>query len=225
MKYDRTPHLCFSPSKTLDPDDKVLKNHDCFKGKKLIFTEKMDGENTCCSRDAIHARSCDGYGKSWQHYMKSLYACFSYLIPEGLTIYGECVYAKHSICYEKLTTYFYVFAALERGSWLSWSEVVLWARRLGLDTVPVITAGNLKEIPIPTKSAFGSVCEGYVVRNFDSFPKGEFGQNVAKSVRPHHVQTDEHWTKNWIPNPSPSEDPIERVGRLQQAFQSRQEGS
>ena len=42
--------------------------------------------------------------------------------------------------------------------------------------------------------------EGFVVRNVDSFAYEDFSKNVAKYVRKNHVQTDEHWTKNWQPN-------------------------
>ena len=224
-KYPRTPHLIFSPSKAADPDDRVITDHSCFDGKKLVYLEKIDGECTCCSKDGIHARSCDGYGKSWQHYMQKMYACFSYLIPDDLIIYGECVYAEHSIRYERLTTYFYVFGVLQGDRWLGWSDVVLWSRKLWLDTAPVITAGDLREISIPEKSAFGDTCEGYVVRNFNSFLQDEFDKNVAKAVRKGHVQTNEHWTNNWVPNPPPKEEPTERIGRLQEAFQLRQEDS
>lgn len=39
--------------------------------------------------------------------------------------------------------------------------------------------------------------EGIVMRITDSFPIIEFPRCVCKYVRANHVQTDEHWTKNW----------------------------
>lgn len=47
---------------------------------------------------------------------------------------------------------------------------------------------------------FGEICEGYVTRNLDSFHINDFDKNVAKCVRKNHVQTDEHWTKDWQSN-------------------------
>jgi len=69
---------------------------------------------------------------------------------------------------------------------------------------------HFDEPTIPETSAFGSICEGYVVRNKESFPENEFNQNVAKCVRLGHVQTDEHWTKNWV-KAEFLEDPIARM--------------
>jgi hypothetical protein len=44
---------------------------------------------------------------------------------------------------------------------------------------------------------YGDTREGVVIRNAGEFPVDEFSNNVCKWVRPNHVQTDEHWTKNW----------------------------
>lgn len=55
----------------------------------------------------------------------------------------------------------------------------------------------------------GKACsEGFVVRNSDAFTTNEGAIQVAanefnnlfKLVRPSHVKTDEHWTKNWKPS-------------------------
>ena len=54
-KYPRTPHLPFSPGGT--KDDRRLRDINCFVGKEVVVTEKMDGENTSIYRDYYHARS------------------------------------------------------------------------------------------------------------------------------------------------------------------------
>ena len=41
--------------------------------------------------------------------------------------------------------------------------------------------------------------EGFVMRDAAGFPMDDFGASVAKYVRPHHVQSDRHWTRNWRP--------------------------
>lgn len=46
-------------------------------------------------------------------------------------------------------------------------------------------------------STYGDTIEGIVIRNADSFPLEDFSKNVVKYVRKNHVQTDEHWKKNW----------------------------
>lgn len=49
------------------------------------------------------------------------------------------MFAVHSIEYDALDSFFYVFAALEDGShWLSWDRVTSVAMELGLATVPVV---------------------------------------------------------------------------------------
>ena len=45
----------------------------------------------------------------------------------------------------------------------------------------------------------GGEREGVVLRLERGFPAAEFQDNVCKSVRVGHVQTDEHWTRNWRP--------------------------
>ena len=46
-------------------------------------------------------------------------------------------------------------------------------------------------------SALGGEREGVVLRLARGFPLEDFADNVCKSVRYGHVQTDEHWTRNW----------------------------
>jgi hypothetical protein len=214
MKYGHTPILPWSPNCNHDDDDVFLTNTDIFKGKRVIYTEKLDGENTSCFRNKIHARSEDGYGRAWQSYMQKYYAAFSSDIPEGMQICGECVYATHSITYQTLPTCYFVFAIFVDGMSLSWNDVVMWSDLLGLDTVPVVPdmPPFLHEVPIPSKSAFGDTCEGYVVRNIEAYPVFEMEQNMGKAVRSHHVKTDVHWTKTWK-KAQFTEDPIERLFR------------
>ena len=45
----------------------------------------------------------------------------------------------------------------------------------------------------------GGEREGVVLRLACGFPALEFPNNACKSVRPGHVQTEEHWTRNWRP--------------------------
>lgn len=197
MKYPRTPHLPWSQGGTAD--DIRLADLSKFTAKRYIYTEKLDGECTVISRDAIHARSEDGdYNAPWQTYVKGLWAGIKYHIPEGMYICGENMYAVHSIEYSELNSYFYVFSIIRNGVVLSWPETVAWCVNLGLTPAPYITMTNgVKELSIPSKSKYGPTCEGYVVRNYDSFSLENFSTNVAKCVRFNHVQTDEHWTKNW----------------------------
>jgi hypothetical protein len=112
------------------------------------------------------------------------------------------MYAKHSIFYDVLTTYFYVFAIFQGEICLSCDDTVEWCRLIGLETVPVLYKGSWDEQAIKAcwrgKSVFGEEQEGYVVRNAGSFRFDEFRSNVAKFVRPDHVTTNRHWMQESV---------------------------
>jgi len=198
MKYPRTPHFHWSKGGTAD--DIRLVDLKAFSDLDLVVTEKLDGEQTTLTNKAIHARSEDGYGLPWQTYMKKMWANIKNDIPNNLEICGECVYAVHSIEYKKLDSIFYVFGVFENGFALSWKEVEEYAELLGLSTVPELNFGRIQdfiEMPIPNESVFGGECEGYVIRNINSFLISDFKDNIAKCVRKNHVSTDKHWRETW----------------------------
>jgi len=133
-----------------------------------------------------------------------------------LEIFGENLYAVHSIEYRKLEYHFYVFGIREQGHWLSWEETQFYANMLDLPMVPVIkmestpkeqqpfetemltlaTGSGVFE-PFDTYDKKATTMEGIVSRNADEYPVVAFAQNVFKYVRKGHVKTDEHWTRNW----------------------------
>ncbi|MBW5466963.1 2'-5' RNA ligase [Brevibacillus formosus] len=203
-KYPRTFHLPWSRSRT--DDDKILRTVGHFEGKEVVVTEKLDGENTTLYRNHIHARSLDSKDHASRHWVKMLHGTISFHIPEGWRICGENVYALHSIYYEHLTSYFYVFSIWnENNECLSWDETVEWAALLGLETAPVLYRGIWSEETVKScytkKSVFGGEQEGYVVRLTERFSYEDFKQSVAKFVRKNHVQTDQHWlSKPVVPN-------------------------
>ena len=61
MKYPRTYHLPYSPGATKDDKKRSVKNginwFSYYKGKEIVITEKLDGENTCFTRQDVYARS------------------------------------------------------------------------------------------------------------------------------------------------------------------------
>ncbi len=203
MKYFRTPHLPWSVGGTADDVRLIDVSH--FDGKNLVYTEKLDGECTVMSRDSIHARSEDSrYNAPWQTIIKNdVWVPIKHDIPEGMFICGENVYAKHSIEYDNLTSYFYVFGIVYFDTVLSWKETQEWISLFSLHTVPILKVSldkKVENIGIPKYSWVGTQCEGYVVRNIEAFNTLDFNKNVAKCVRENHVQTDEHWTNTWTPN-------------------------
>ena len=200
-KYPRTFHLPWSEGAT--SDDKILTSTDHFKGKRVVVTEKMDGENCTLGQNYTHARSTDSSSHSSRDWVKSFASQFQQDIPDGWRLCGENLYAKHSIFYEELPSYFLLFSIWDhRNVCLSWDETVEYASMLGVSTVPVLYDGIWDEDKISRlfdgRSKHGGKGEGYVVRSASEFSYSEFSKNIAKFVRANHVQTDAHWMQQKI---------------------------
>ena len=205
-KYPRTFHLPWSEGRT--DDDKVLSDDSQFIGKDVVVTEKMDGENTTIYSDGyFHARSIDGTSNPWQSWLYAHICSKCYALPEGWRICGENLYAKHSIsydgCWPSLESLFQVFGIYDAdGVCISWNETKEICWKLKLCHVPEIYIGPYNRDLIQLhfnnyKARKQREVEGYVVRVSGFFPAADFKNNVAKFVRAHHVQTNEHWTKHW----------------------------
>lgn len=198
QKYPKTPHLPMSPGYR-PADDIQLSDMLTFANQEVVITEKLDGENTTMYHDFIHARSLDSGNHPTRSWVKALHGRMAHLIPPDLRICGENVFATHSIHYDQLPTYFFVFAIFSQaGECWAWDDVVRLATELGLTTVPVLYRGPfnpdiINSLSAPRQSLFGEQAEGYVIRNANAFPSSQFPHNVAKYVRPHHITTDTHW--------------------------------
>ena len=69
----------------------------------------------------------------------------------------------------------------------------------GDDRGQLVSLEEFKNIPFRIKRVYYmyDTKEGVVVRRVHEFGADDFSKNVVKYVRENHVQTDEHWTKNW----------------------------
>lgn len=210
-KYPRTYHLPWSPGTT--SDDKKLSG-DWFKNyenREIVITEKLDGENTAITNFDCYARSHSSPTRSpwsrnlWDDKNGILWEIRS-KIGENETVYGENLYGEHSIHYDKLTAFWHIFAVNDGKDWYSWDDVCTVASILNQPHVPELWRGyvgseeqlhGLINDFVNKESFYGKEIEGVVVRITDEFPMKDFSKYVCKWVRPNHVQTDEHWTKNW----------------------------
>lgn len=220
-KYGRTYHFGFSPGTT--SDDRINREwyENMQKIDKVIDLEKMDGENTCMKGIGKFARSHAAPTKNpWSEFLNIRFAQIQRDLAENdIEIFGENLYAIHSIIYPNLDDHFKVFAVRHLDMWLGWEEVKWYAAMFDFDTVPEIRVYNpkdftkiqleesIKEI-VKKPSIFGSLqvgteplvectMEGIVTRNYNEFPVDNFKENVFKYVRKGHVSTDEHWIRNW----------------------------
>ncbi len=194
VKYPRTYHLPWSPG--LTKDDRKMEDTSVFEGREVVVTLKMDGENTTMYSDYMHARSLDYKPHISRRRVKALHSSIAHNIPEGWRVCGENLYAKHSIKYEDLKSYFLVFSIWnEFNECLSWDETKDWARLLDLHTVDSFWDGLWypKEINSIFREQYSQQHEGYVVRLAGSFHYSEFRTSVAKYVRANHVTSDNHW--------------------------------
>ena len=122
-KYPRTPHLPWSPGAS--SDDVWIDTFALFEGSEVVITEKMDGENTTLYADHIHARSLDSRHHPSRSWVKGLHQSIAHLIPAGWRICGENLYARHSVGYEALPSYFMVFSIWdEHNHCLGWEQTV-----------------------------------------------------------------------------------------------------
>lgn len=198
IKYPRTHHLPFSPGTS--SDDKVIATLAAFEGEEVVITEKMDGENTSMYRDMIHARSLDSKYHISREWVKSFHASIAYNIPDGCRICGESLYARHSVAYQDLESYFLGFGVWRGDKCLDWDTTQSIFTNLGIKKVREFGRGvfNLKTLLNLAVSMDINKTEGFVVRVTREFNMDEFSSVVAKWVRPGHVTSDDHWMNSTI---------------------------
>jgi hypothetical protein len=206
-KYPKTPHFPFSPG--ISRDDRVNWNYwSNLAGKLIVLTEKLDGANTCLDKTGVYGRTHSAPTKRPEtNYLKAKLATIANDLG-NLEIFGENLFGIHSIEYSALDSYFYVFAARRQDTWLSWDEVVHYARAFGFPTVPVIRQGisplglgqrgfDALVMGQATKpSLLGGEREGLVARVQNEFTKDEFSGSVIKWVRSDHNKLDDDSPRN-----------------------------
>ncbi|SOB86183.1 RNA ligase family protein [Streptomyces sp. 1331.2] len=194
VHYPRTPHLPWSPGAAAD--DVRTGDLTALAGTEVVVTEKLDGENTTLYRDGLHARSLDSAHHPSRAWVKGLQGRIGGRIPDGWRICGENLFARHSIPYTDLESWFYGFSVwTDRDHCLDWDDTVRFLRRLGVPAPRVLWRGRYDERALRALRSDLDLDrqEGYVVRTVRGFPRAEFGERVAKWVRPQHVRTDTHW--------------------------------
>lgn len=124
-KYPRTPHLTGSRLQPGDEDLQVV-SFDQLEGRRLVVEEKLDGANSAVSfgedgRLLLQSRGhfLDG-GPRERHFglLKAWAGSVRRELWEALggryVMYGEWLYAKHTIFYDALPHYFFEFDVLDK---------------------------------------------------------------------------------------------------------------
>lgn len=205
-KYNRTYHLPWSPGAT--NDDRIATDTEGLVGTEIVITEKLDGENTGMTDKGVYARSHAAFTTSpWSREVRLIHKMkVEDQLGDGVFLFGENMEGIHSIEYTNLDSYFYIFGVRDNNIWIPWNQVEEYSYLLDIPTVPVLFRGvvnSVKELKdlvedlVSKPSKLGGPIEGVVVRNAGMFHNDDFADNVMKWVRKGHVQTDEHWTRNW----------------------------
>lgn len=210
-KYPSTPHWPWS--QTVHRDDSYHLAPEYFVGKNVVITEKLDGGNTLLHNGEVYARSTSAPSHAGWMAMVRKHHAYKTLIDCGSPrfYYGEDIYGIHSIEYAPINeaNTYHLFAVREEDYFVSWDTVEALAETMDIYTVPMAYRGQFNTVDEITEFFSewiengsiigGGDCEGFVIRITDGFDATDFSMNVAKYVRANHVQTDQHWRKNWKP--------------------------
>ena len=155
VKYPRTQHLVGSRLGEGDEDLSQVPFSEIL-GKNIVIEEKIDGANSAVSFDGdgnllLQSRGhyLDGGYRERHYNLLKQWAnenCdrFFDVLGSRYIMYGEWMYAKHTVFYDALPDYFMEFDIYdrERGVFLSTSERRILTERIGIiSSVPVLGQG------------------------------------------------------------------------------------
>jgi hypothetical protein len=158
-KYPRTRHIAGS---RLQPGDEDLAATPFaeISGRFLVVEEKLDGANAALSFDAegklwLQSRGhfLTGGGRErhfapFKKWASEHAAAFHQRLGARYLMYGEWLYAKHTIFYDALPGYFMEFDILDRetGSFLTTESRRALLTGLPLPSVPVLREGPVRRL-------------------------------------------------------------------------------
>ncbi|WP_353331650.1 RNA ligase family protein [Phaeobacter sp. NW0010-22] len=76
---------------------------------EVVITEKVGGENTTIFSEGCHPRSPDARYHPSRDWVKAFAAGISPMLAANERIVGEYLFARHSIGYDNLPSYFFRF--------------------------------------------------------------------------------------------------------------------
>ena len=228
VKYPRTPHL-FGSKGTADDKHLGPKESLEFVGDpSLIAEEKLDGTNV-----GIHFASsgrmvlqCRGHEitegmhpqydlfKQWTSVKRELLEA---MLGDRLILFGEWLYARHSVHYLGLPHYFFEFDIYDKdaGEFLDLESRLRILEGTGIHTVPVVHEGEINEKGLReliVDSSFDARFDNPQTGKIDRLMEGlylrieaeGFVTGRAKFVRPEfteRVKLSEHWKhQQMVPN-------------------------
>lgn len=227
VKYPRTPHLFGSRGTSDDNHLGERESLGFLADDSLIVEEKIDGTNV-----GIHFAGgelllqCRGHQiTNGMHPQYDLFKQWAMVkrgvleerLGERFIMYGEWVYAKHSIFYRELPHFFFEFDIFDKSTaaFLTLEKRLELLTESGIETVPIVHHGPLERAALADligPSAFGSVFEHPVSGQQDNLMEGLYFRTEdesgvtgrAKFVRPEFVEKikqSTHWQQQvMVPN-------------------------
>lgn len=228
VKYPRTPHL--SGSKGTD-DDKHLgasESGDFLNDPSLIVEEKLDGTNVGVHFTAEGRLMMQCRGHEITEGMHPQYDLFKQwvavkravledMLSDRFILFGEWLYARHSIHYRSLSHYFFEFDIYDKEAerFLDLETRLALIDGKGIETVPVIHQGVIDAEQLTRligRSAFDAWFDNPLTGRPDDRMEGVylrterdgFVTGRAKLVRPEFIEKikqSEHWQhRELVPN-------------------------
>jgi len=228
IKYPRTPHLFGSKGTDDDKHLNEVESQQFIADGSLIVEEKIDGTNA-----GIHFTSngelvlqCRGHlitkgmhpqydlFKQWTAVKRSV---IEERLKDRFILFGEWVYARHSVHYRQLPHYFFEFDIYDKTeeAFLSLERRLQLLDGTGIETVPVLHRGGIAKEELADligASRFGSQFENPLTGRTDDLMEGLYLRTEAagivtgraKFVRPEFVEKvkqSTHWQHQaMVPN-------------------------
>jgi hypothetical protein len=225
VKYPRTAHLFGSRGTDDDRHLGLVESERFIADASLVVEEKLDGTNVGLhfTAEGKLFLQCRGHEiTAGMHPQYDLFKQWAYgkradlegMLEDRYILFGEWLYARHSVHYRKLTHLFFEFDIYDKkvGSFLDLESRLVMLEGTGVQTVPVLHQGALEREALEGligPSAFDSVFENPVTGKPDNLMEGLYLRTEAdgyvtgraKIVRPEFVEKvkqSEHWQKQEV---------------------------
>jgi len=216
MKYPRTPHIFGSVGTT---DDKYLNESDSMEfiiNPNLVIEEKIDGTNVGMhfSTDGKFILQCRGHEitskmhpqfdplKSWTNVIqKELYS----ILATKYILYGEWMYARHHLKYNKLPHYFIEFDIYdkEKNQFLDTTTRQNKLKETSIESITMLNYKKLQSIDdlvkLLARSKYGDVLsEGLYLKIEQGGKVNARSKFVRKEFTGEVQALGSHWSKRQI---------------------------
>ena len=220
VKYPRTPHLFGSRGTSDDKHLGEAASAEFIADESLVVEEKLDGTNVGVHFNAAGDLILQSRGHLITDGMHPQYDLFKQwamgkrptlesMLGDDFIMFGEWVYAQHSVAYRQLPHYFFEFDIWQKSSqqFLDLDTRLELLDGTGVETVPVVHQGGLNKDRLQEligPSAFGAAFENPFTTAVDNLMEGlylrtekdGFVTGRAKIVRPEFVEKikqSTHW--------------------------------